>query len=80
MTLAKVTCRSCGWTWIKNCLLGYDAEKDFYMNFKPECPSCGDDPGTWKIEEIIEVMPPLTKNERMLFSLASSTRGNGEGE
>ena len=73
MTLAKVTCLDCGWTWTKNCSLGYDAEKDFYLNYRPECPSCNHDPGTWKIEEVIEVMLPLTEDELFFFSLAGDS-------
>ena len=74
MTLAKVTCLDCGWTWTKNCSLGYDSEKDFYLNYRPECPSCKNDPGAWGIEEVIEVRLPLTKDEIFLFSLAGDTR------
>ncbi|PYB68285.1 hypothetical protein DMB44_04370 [Thermoplasma sp. Kam2015] len=70
MTLAKVTCLACGWTSMKNCLLGYEVEREFYMNYRPECPLCQQDPGSWKIEEIIEVRLPLTENEKDLFSLA----------
>lgn len=70
MTLAKVTCLDCGWTWTKNCGLGYEAEKYFYMNYRPECLSCKHDPGTWRIEEVIEVRLPLTDHEISLFSLA----------
>lgn len=74
MSLAKVTCQDCGYTWTKNCSLGYEAEKDFYLNYKPRCPSCKLGQGTWKIEEIIEVRMPLSDNERDLFNLAGGTQ------
>ena len=67
---AKVTCQDCGYSQTKNCGIGYEAEKNYYLNYRPECPSCNHDPGHWKIEEIIEVRLPLTDNERNLFSLA----------
>jgi hypothetical protein len=70
MTLAKVTCTDCGWTWTQNCSLGYDSEKYFYLNFRPEWPSCKTDPGKWRIEEVLGVRPPLTEDEISLFSLA----------
>ena len=70
MTLAKVTCLHCGWTWTKNCSFEYDSEKDFYLNFRPECPSCKKDPGNWRIEEVLEIRHPLTEDEISLFSLA----------
>lgn len=74
MTLAKVTCLECGWTWTKNCSLGYEAEREFYLTYRPRCPSCNHDPGTWKIEEIIEVRLPLTDSERDLFSIAGGIK------
>jgi hypothetical protein len=74
MTMAKVTCLHCGWNWIKDCSFGYKDEKDFYLNYKPECPSCHRDPNDWKIEEIIEVVLPLTDEEKSLFSLAKVTK------
>ena len=65
---AKVTCLVCLWTRVKNCSLGYKAEKDFYLNYRPTCSRCGS--RGWKIEEILEVIPPLNENEKELFSLS----------
>ena len=69
MSFAQVTCRSCSNTFSKNCLFGYEAEKDFYLNYRPECPYCGIDPGDWKFDEILEVRSPLSGEEKDLFSL-----------
>ena len=74
MTMAKVKCLHCGWDWIKDCSFSYEDEKDFYRNYKPECPSCHRVPNDWKIEEIIEVVLPLTDEEKSLFSLAKGVR------
>ena len=68
MDRAKVTCRGCGYTWTKNCSLGFEAEKDFYENYRPECPKCTST--IWKIEEIIEIREPLREEEKELFSIA----------
>ena len=66
---AKVTCLTCGWNWEKTCSLGYEVEKDFYLNYRTTCSQCGG--MKWKIEEILEVRPPLNKYEKELFSLAN---------
>ena len=42
----------------------------FYLNFRPECPSCKKNPGMWRIEEVLEVSPRLTEDEISFFSLA----------
>ena len=65
---AKVTCLTCLWTWEKTCSLGYAAERDFYLNYKPTCSRCGS--RAWMIQEIMEARPPLDEHEKDLFSLA----------
>ena len=71
MTLAKLTCLDCGLTWTKNCSFGCEAEREFYLNERPRCPSCKTaDAGIWKIEELLEVRGPLSEYEKDLFSLA----------
>jgi len=75
---ARVTCRRCGYAWVKDCTLGYEAEKDFFQNYRPECPKCRNT--EWSIEEIIEVRLPLNENERELFSLIPSSNDLEEGE
>ena len=69
VTLAEVTCLNCGFKWEKNCSMGFKAEKDFYLNYNPYCTKCSEN-RKWKIEEIIEIMLPLTDEESSLFSLA----------
>lgn len=69
---AKVTCLTCLWTWEKTCSLGYKAEKEFYLKYKPTCSRCGG--RKWKIEEILEVRPLLNESEKDLFSLQNGTR------
>ena len=68
---AKVTCRDCGFSWTKNCSVGYRAEREFYLKYKPACPDCGG--SDWDIREIIEAVRPLRDFEKDLFSLVLST-------
>jgi predicted nucleic-acid-binding Zn-ribbon protein len=65
--MIKVTCLNCGWNWTKDCSIDYETEKDYYLNYKPECPKCYHD--KWKTEEILEVVIPLTKEQKELFKL-----------
>ena len=73
MTLAKLTCLACGRTWTKNCSPGYDVVKYFYLNYRPECPSCKEEPGIWRIQEVLEVRHPLSEDETSLFSTAGDS-------
>ena len=66
---AKVTCLTCDWSWEKTCSIDYVAEEEFYLKYKPTCSRCGG--RKWKIEEILEVRPPLNENEKELFSLSN---------
>ena len=72
MTLAKVTCKNCGWSWVKVCSLGYEAEKDFYLNHRPRCRRCFH--SSWTIEEVVEVNKPISEAEKDLFSLSEATK------
>ena len=51
---------------------------DFYLNYRPECPYCGIDPGDWKFDEILEVRSPLSGEEKDLFSLAGGINELGK--
>ncbi len=70
VTIAKVTCLDCNHNFTVNCILGFDSEKELYLKFKPRCRNCNTEMGNWKIEEIVEIRPPLTESEKSLFALA----------
>ncbi|MGP6240467.1 hypothetical protein ACNF40_08725 [Cuniculiplasma sp. SKW4] len=64
---AKVECKNCGYTNIINCFPDFDFERKFYLEFKPDCPGCKQ--RDWEIFELVEVVKPLSDEEREIFSM-----------
>lgn len=63
---AMVKCNNCGNATEINCFPDFKSEKDFYLNFKPKC-NCGSD--EWEIKELVEVVIPLSKDQKNIFSM-----------
>ena len=42
-------------------------------DYGSECPSCKEEPGIWRIQEVLEVRHPLSEDETSLFSTAGDS-------
>ena len=63
---AEITCKKCGYNRIINCSPDFETEQIFYLMFKPSC-RCGSN--EWEIKKVIEVVKPLSDDEKNLFAM-----------